>query len=82
MHQFNQIAQRMKNLLPRVNPSGIFRGLYASILDVSVAQFSILLGRVNIQGHDFTIENYLPGTTGQSKFYRQFIDQSGLVEEE
>lgn len=45
---------------------------------VSQEQFLELLESVEIDGDLFTIENYLPGASGQSKLYKELIEQTGL----
>jgi DGQHR domain-containing protein len=42
-------------------------------------RFADLLNGVQIDGDAFTKENYLPGTSGQSKLYKELIQQSGLA---
>lgn len=45
---------------------------------VSESQYFDLLAAVKIDESDFTKENYLPGATGQSKLYKELLDQTGL----
>jgi hypothetical protein len=45
---------------------------------VQKSDFEALLENVNIDGADFVKENYLPGTTGQSKLYKQLIAETGI----
>ncbi|MEP1094275.1 MAG: DGQHR domain-containing protein [Cyclobacteriaceae bacterium] len=45
---------------------------------VPQSEYDELLGNVNILGKDFTKENYLPGSTGQSRLYRELIEQTEL----
>jgi DGQHR domain-containing protein len=45
---------------------------------VPKSKYLELLDKVKIEGTDFTKENYLPGTSGQSKLYNQLVDQTNL----
>ncbi|MCA6385280.1 MAG: DGQHR domain-containing protein [Cytophagales bacterium] len=45
---------------------------------VSKNDFLKLIEKVNINGADFTKENYLPGTSGQAKLYKELVKSSGL----
>jgi len=45
---------------------------------VSINKFVELLQNVDINGDSFTKENYPPGSSGQSKLYKELIQQSGL----
>lgn len=45
---------------------------------VSVEQFNELLNDVEIDGDLFTKENYPPGSSGQSKLYKELIQFTGL----
>ena len=47
-------------------------------LIVSEQEFKELLDLVNIDGNNFTKENYLPGSTGQSKLYKELIEYTGI----
>jgi len=45
---------------------------------VSKEEFTELFDQVNIPGSQFTKENYLPGSSGQSQLYKQLLEQTGL----
>ena len=45
---------------------------------VSTQKFYELLQEVEIPGEDFNKEVYLPGSTGQSKLYKQLLEFTGL----
>jgi hypothetical protein len=40
--------------------------------------FSEVLNRVALTDDDFNIENFKPGTSGESKLYKQLMAESGL----
>jgi len=46
---------------------------------ITKEQFSGLLESVEISGDSFNKENYLPGSSGQSKLYNQLLQQTGLT---
>ena len=46
---------------------------------VSEEQFVNLLEDVDINGDSFNKENYLPGSSGQSKLYRELLEQTRLA---
>ncbi len=46
---------------------------------VTKDQFFSLLENVEISDNSFTKENYLPGSTGQSKLYNELLNQTGLA---
>lgn len=45
---------------------------------VPKSKFTELLDKVNLQGENFTKENYLPGTSGQAKLFKELIEQTEL----
>ena len=45
---------------------------------ISEEQFVNLLEDVDISGDSFNKENYLPGSSGQSKLYRELLAKTGL----
>lgn len=47
---------------------------------VSTDDFLQLLERVNMEDEDFNIEEYKPGTSGESSMYRDLIRETGLQE--
>ena len=42
------------------------------------ASYDELLNRVTIQGDAITKENYLPGSSGQSKLYKELLEQTAF----
>lgn len=45
---------------------------------VSESEFETLLESVTINGADLTKENYLPGSSGQLKLFKELLEQTGL----
>lgn len=57
-----------------------YHELVSNIGDVvTKEEFAGLLEDVEISDADYTKENYLPGSTGQSKLYNELLQQTGLV---
>jgi hypothetical protein len=48
---------------------------------VPVEHFSTVFGRIRIAQSGFTPTNYKPGTSGESRLYRDLMDEAGIEEE-
>lgn len=46
---------------------------------VSADQFLALFRKINISDEEFTVENFKPGTSGESNLYQRFMADSGLA---
>ena len=45
---------------------------------IDAKQFLRLLVKVKLRDDDFNVENFQPGTSGETKLLRELIEQSGV----
>lgn len=46
---------------------------------VSISQFASVFAEIKIKDDEFIIDNFPPGTSGESKLYNRLLDESGLA---
>ena len=42
----------------------------------TIEQFTTILNKIEI--HDFSVETYVSGSSGESKLYRELLEKSGI----
>ena len=65
-----------KALMRLLNPA--YRHFTTTGEVISAAQFSMLFKKSSFSDDDFTIDNFVPGTGGQGRLYRDLLSQTGL----
>lgn len=77
----------MGSVLPKTNGfralMRVFKPVYARLSKISVVpseeQYYAMLEKVSLRDEDFTIENFKPGTSGESQLANQLLEEMSLL---